>query len=71
MTQMTNKQLFNKLRNAYVTCFDCGNKYGQYHNGVSSVWIGKCDVCGEKKSITEARDFSYFVTGIRKLAQVS
>jgi ribosomal protein S14 len=64
---MTDKQLIKKLQNAYTTCFDCGRKYGVYSVGCSSVWEGKCDVCGETKSITESRDFAYFVTGIRKL----
>jgi hypothetical protein len=64
---MSNKKLIKKLKDAYVTCFDCGDKYGVYSVGCSSVWEGKCDVCGETKRITEARDFAYFVTGIRKL----
>lgn len=66
---MSNKALIKKLKNAYVTCFDCGNKYGVYSVGCSSVWEGKCDVCGENKSITETRDFAYFITGIRKLTK--
>ena len=64
---MTNKQLIKKLKNAYVTCSDCGDKYGVYSVGCSSVWEGKCDVCGETKNITETRDWGYFITGIRKL----
>jgi ribosomal protein S27E len=64
---MSNKKLLKKLKNADVTCFDCGHKYGVYSVGCSSVWEGKCDVCGETKPITETRDFAYFVTGIRKL----
>jgi ribosomal protein S27E len=64
---MSNKKLLKKLKNADVTCFDCGRKYGVYSVGCSSVWEGKCDVCGETKPITETRDFAYFVTGIRKL----
>lgn len=64
---MTTKQLIKKLKNAYVTCSDCGSKYGVYSVGCSSVWNGKCDVCGEVKPITEARDWGYFITGIRKL----
>lgn len=66
---MTDEELLYKLKNAYTTCFDCGDKYGQYHYGVSSVWEGKCDVCGENKPVTESRDFAYFVTGIRQLNQ--
>jgi len=64
---MTNKQLIKKLENAYVVCRDCGLKYGVYSVGCSSVWEGKCDVCEQTKPITEARDYSYLVTGIRKL----
>ena len=64
---MSNKKLIKKLKNAYQTCSDCGNKYGVYSVGCSSVWEGKCDVCGETKNVTEARDYAYFVTGIRKL----
>ena len=63
----SDKELIKKLKNAYVTCFDCGEKYGLYSVGCSSVWEGKCDVCGETKRTTEARDFAYFITGIRKL----
>ena len=64
---MNNKQLIKKLNNADTTCFDCGRKYGVYSVGCSSVWEGKCDVCGEIKPVTESRDFAYFITGIRKL----
>lgn len=66
---MNNKQLIEKLNNAYQTCFDCGDKYGVYSVNCSSVWEGKCDVCGETKPVTETRDFAYFITGIRKLKQ--
>ena len=55
------------LKDAEVTCHDCGNKYGTYSVSCSSTWEGKCDVCGETKIITEARDWGYFTTGIRKL----
>ena len=61
------KALLKKLENAYNTCFDCGQKYGVYSVGCSSVYEAKCGVCGEIKRITETRDFAYFVTGIRKL----
>jgi hypothetical protein len=64
---MSNKKLIKTLKDAYVTCFDCGDKYGVYSVGCSSVWEGKCDVCGETKNVTETRDYAYFVTGIRKL----
>jgi ribosomal protein S27E len=61
------KALLKKLENAYTTCMDCGQTYGVYSVGCSSVWNGTCNVCGEEKRITETRDFGYFITGIRKL----
>ena len=64
---MNNKQLIKKLQNAYQVCRDCGLKYGVYSVGCSSVWEGVCNVCDETKPITEARDYGYLVTGIRKL----
>lgn len=68
MTTIREKQaLLKKLETAYNTCFDCGQKYGVYSVGCSSVYEAKCGVCGEIKPITETRDFAYFVTGIRKL----
>jgi hypothetical protein len=65
--QGNKKELLNKLENADVVCFDCGSKYGEYHDGVSSVWEGKCNVCGEVKKITESRDFKYLAKGIKEL----
>ena len=47
-----------KLKKASVVCQDCGEKYGKYIAGCSSVWTGKCDVCGKKKFITEVRDYN-------------
>jgi hypothetical protein len=68
MTTIREKRaLLKKLETAYNTCFDCGQKYGMYSVGCSSVYESKCDVCGETKPITETRDFAYFITGIRKL----
>jgi hypothetical protein len=46
---------------------ECGQKYGVYSVGCSSVWNGTCGVCGEETRVTETRDFAYFITGIRKL----
>ena len=64
---MTNKQLIKKLEHAYQVCRDCGLKYGVYSVGCSSTWEGVCDVCDETKGVTEARDYGYLMTGIRKL----
>ena len=59
--------LVSKLQGAYTVCKDCGSKYGEYSVGCSSVWEGKCDVCGEKKPVTEARDYGYLNKGIEEL----
>ncbi len=66
---LTDKQLLKRLEQAGTTCMDCGQKYGVYSVGCSSVWNGVCGVCGEEKRVTESRDFAYFITGIRKLKQ--
>ena len=62
------KKLVKKLEDAYVVCSDCGSKYGVYSVGCSSVWVEKCDVCGEEKGVTETRDYAYLITGIRRLS---
>jgi hypothetical protein len=59
--------LVSKLQGAYTVCKDCGGKYGEYSVGCSSVWEGKCDVCGETKPVTEARDYGYLNKGIELL----
>jgi hypothetical protein len=45
----------------------CGTKYGVYSVGCSSVWNGKCGVCEQEARVTEARDYAYLITGIRKI----
>ena len=69
MTVENKKELLNRLQDAEVVCFDCGSKYGEYHDRVSSVWEGKCNVCGEVKKITESRDFKYLAKGIKELTK--
>jgi hypothetical protein len=64
-----NEVSIDTLKNADVVCFDCGSKYGEYHDRVSSVWEGKCNVCGEVKYITESRDFKYLAKGIKELTK--
>lgn len=58
-----------KLQTAYQVCNDCGTKYGTYSVGCSSKWMGKCDVCGCEKAVTEARDYSYLNKGIKELSE--
>jgi hypothetical protein len=62
--------LLNKLQGAYTVCKDCGSKYGEYSVGCSSVWEGECNVCGETKPVTEARDYGYLNKGINLLLGV-
>jgi hypothetical protein len=61
------KNLLKTLRNAEVCCIPCGNKYGEPRGLESSVWIGRCNICGEEKPVTETRDFRYLAKGIREL----
>lgn len=42
-----------------LICVECGKKYGKYSVGCSSVWIDKCDWCGETVGVTESRDWRY------------
>ena len=69
MTLKEKKALLKRLEQAGTTCMDCGQKYGQYHDGVSSVWNGKCGICGEEKRVTETRDFRYMRKGILQLKE--
>jgi hypothetical protein len=59
--------LLAKLLQADVVCRECGSKYGKYSVGCSSTWEGTCDVCDEKKPITEVRDWGYLGKGIQQL----
>ena len=60
------KPSMKTLKDAEVTCHDCGKKYGEYSVGCSSTWEGKCDVCGETKGVTETRDYNYFAKTLYK-----
>jgi len=68
MTPVERRRMIKKLRDAYQCCKDCGREWGVYSVGCSSTWIGKCDVCGEEKGVTETRDYAYLITGIRRLS---
>jgi hypothetical protein len=61
------KTAYEKLLCAEVVCRDCGDKYGKYSVGCSSVWLGTCDVCDEHKPVTEVRDWGYLTKGINEL----
>jgi hypothetical protein len=69
MTKAEIRRMIKTLNNASVCCHECGNKWGVYSVGCSSVWNGTCRVCGEEKRVTETRDYAYFYTGIRKLKE--
>ncbi len=59
--------LLTKLLQADVVCRDCGMKYGKYSVGCSSTWESTCDVCDQKKPVTEVRDWGYLGRGIQEL----
>ena len=58
---------YEKLLEAEVVCSDCGDKYGKYSVGCSSMWLGTCDVCDEHKPVTEVRDWGYLTKGMNEL----
>jgi len=57
---MSKKPYKHLLEKAGWVCQDCGNKYAKRQYDISTWHSGICDICGEKKAVTEARDFYYF-----------
>jgi uncharacterized membrane protein len=54
------------------SCNTCGEKWGRWWENetytgptphFATYHIGKCDICGETKAVTEARDFGYLRKG--------
>lgn len=62
-------ELIKRLSGAYCVCHDCGKKYGEYSVSCSSTWEGKCNVCGQEKPVTEARDYGYMSKGVKELLE--
>jgi hypothetical protein len=60
-------KMIKRLERAYVCCKKCGDEYGVYSVGCSSTWNDVCDVCDKLGPVTEARDYAYLVTGLRRL----
>lgn len=67
MNKADTRRLIKKLKNASVCCFVCGTKYGVPSVRDSTMWVGVCGICEQQTVVTEARDFAYFITGIKKL----
>jgi len=40
-----------------ILCMDCGEKRYNRKVGCCTMYMGVCDLCGEKKTCTEVRDF--------------
>lgn len=63
MKKVNSNKLGSKI---HWTCLECGrhamtlpeNK-GKSQYSISTWHTGECDVCGEKKAVTETRDFMY------------
>jgi translation initiation factor 2 beta subunit (eIF-2beta)/eIF-5 len=69
MTKAEIKRMIRRLNNAYVSCKECGTEWGIYSVGCSSTWMGVCQICEERKPVTESRDYAYFFSGICRLQQ--
>ena len=52
---------------AHWVCGECGNKWGTHSTAFSTWHLGKCDVCNQKASVTEKRDFGHLQKGIEAL----
>lgn len=40
-------------------CADCGMKHGRHNPGIATWHLGRCDICGKEKAVTEPRDFGH------------
>ena len=67
LDRLSKAALIRRLRDAYVRCADCGDRFGSYRVVFSSWWEEQCQVCGEWKAVTETRDFGYLSPGITRL----
>ena len=52
-----------------VSCKECGTTWGVYSVGCSSTWMSVCQICEQRKPVTESRDYAYFATGIYRLQE--
>jgi len=57
-------------------CHDCGQQWGRwYDNGsylgpskhCATYHVNRCEVCGQEKPVTEARDYGYLREGWNKI----
>lgn len=68
--KVNSNELKSKIRQV---CFDCGQaalklpeNRGKKQFDVSTVHTGICDVCKERKGVTETRDFMYPVFEVKE-----
>jgi hypothetical protein len=66
LDRLSKPALVRRLRDAYVCCCACGDKYGEYTMLCSSWWRDQCNVCGNWANVTETRDFGYLRAGIEE-----
>ena len=36
-------------------------KHGRHNPGIATWHLGRCDICGKEKAVTEPRDFGHLV----------
>ena len=49
-----------KFTSDYI-CHDCGTKYGEPRNGVSTVHQGTCGICGKETGVSHQRNYNWFL----------
>lgn len=55
------------ISNPEWVCADCGKLYGRRPVGLATFHIDTCGVCGQKKAVTQPRDYGYLKTGWQDL----
>jgi hypothetical protein len=50
-----------KMTKPYPTwvCDECGEKYGKHPIDMATYHVGKCDICGKDRLVTEPRNFGH------------
>jgi len=47
-------------------CFDCGDKWGRRECGIATWHTDTCCICGERRAVTEPRDYGHLKEGWEK-----
>jgi hypothetical protein len=57
------KQPMKTVKYPDWVCSECGMKHGRHNPGIATWHIGRCDICGEEKSVTDSWSFGHIKSG--------